>query len=91
MSRQDYIKRLAEDPHKPRLQSLLWLLLAAGGWPQRSCRSSSRPGAIAGARLLTPSLPVVLGDEMAQLLPQPDQATTPLAMWRSDGEANLRP
>ena len=26
LSRQDYIKRLAQDLHKPRLQPLLWLL-----------------------------------------------------------------
>ena len=41
--------------------------------------------------LLTPSLLAVLGDEMAQLLPQPDQASTPLEMWRGDGEAHLKP
>ena len=92
LSRQDYIKRLAQDLHKPRLQPLLWLLprrwrLAPAQLPQQLHGLAQ----LLERGLLTPSLLAVLGDEMAQLLPQPDPATTPLAMWRGDGEANLKP
>ena len=92
LSRQDYIKRLAQDLHKPRLQPLLWLLprrwrLAPAQLPQQLHGLAQ----LLERGLLTPSLLAVLGDEMAQLLPQPDQATTPLAMWRGDGETHLKP
>ena len=92
LSRQDYIKRLAQDLHKPRLQPLLWLLprrwrLAPAQLPQQLHGLAQ----LLERGLLTPSLLAVLGDEMAQLLPQPDQATTPLQMWRGDGEAHLKP
>ena len=92
LSRQDYIKRLAQDLHKPRLQPLLWLLprrwrLAPAQLPQQLHGLAQ----LLERGLLTPSLLAVLGDEMAQLLPQPDQATTPLELWHGDGEANLKP
>ena len=92
LSRQDYIKRLAQDLHKPRLQPLLWLLprrwrLAPAQLPQQLHGLAQ----LLERGLLTPSLLAVLGDEIAQLLPQPDQATTPLELWHGDGEANLKP
>ena len=92
LSRQDYIKRLVQDLHKPRLQPLLWLLprrwrLAPAQLPQQLHGLAQ----LLERGLLTPSLLAVLGDEMAQLLPQPDQATTPLERWRGDGESSLKP
>ena len=92
LSRQDYIKRLVQDLHKPRLQPLLWLLprrwrLAPAQLPQQLHGLAQ----LLERGLLTPSLLAVLGDEMAQWLPQPDQATTPLERWRGAGESSLKP
>ena len=92
LSRQDYIKRLVQDLHKPRLQPLLWLLprrwrLAPAQLPQQLHGLAQ----LLERGLLTPSLLAVLGDEMAQLLPQPDQANTPLERWRGAGESSLKP
>ena len=92
LSRQDYIKRLVQDLHKPRLQPLLWLLprrwrLAPAQLPQQLHGLAQ----LLERGLLTPSLLAVLGDEMAQLLPQLDQATTPLERWRGAGESSLKP
>lgn len=92
LSRQDYIKRLVQDLHKPRLQPLLWLLprrwrLAPAQLPQQLHGLAQ----LLERGLLTPSLLAVLGDEMAQLLPQLDQANTPLERWRGAGESSLKP
>ena len=92
LSRQDYIKRLVQDLHKPRLQPLLWLLprrwrLAPAQLPQQLHGLAQ----LLERGLLTPSLLAVLGDEVAQLLPQTDQATTPLQIWSGDGDASLKP
>ena len=90
LSRQDYIKRLAQDLHKPRLQPLLWLLprrwrLAPAQLPQQLHGLAQ----LLERGLLNPSLLAVLGDEIAHLLPPPAPTTTPLQIWRGTGEASL--
>ena len=90
LSRQDYIKRLAQDLHKPRLQPLLWLLprrwrLAPAELPQQLHGLAQ----LLERGLLNPSLLAVLGDEIAHLLPPPAPTTTPLQIWRGTGEASL--
>ena len=92
LSRQDYIKRLTQDLHKPRLQPLLWLL------PRRwRLAPAQLPAQLHGLAqlleqgLLTPALLAVLGDELAGLLPASGSGPTALKRWRGDEGGPIPP
>ncbi|MEB3176028.1 MAG: hypothetical protein VKJ87_00350 [Synechococcus sp.] len=83
-SREEYLRRLAQDLGKPQLQPLLWLLprrwrLGAAQWPQRLHGLAQ----VLEQGLLTPALLAVLSDELAALLPEPATACSALERWRT--------
>jgi len=91
LSRADWLKRLAEDCHKPQLLPLLWLLPSR--WKLAPAQLPERLQALAGLLergLLTPALLAALADDLPHLLPpaQSGQAD-PLALWSSQGQPAL--
>ena len=83
-SREDYLRRLAQDLQKPQLQPLLWLLprrwrLGAAQWPQRLHGLAQ----VLEQGLLTPALLAVLSDELAALLPEAMPSCSALERWRT--------
>lgn len=86
LSRSDWLKRLANDLHKPKLLPLLWLLPRR--WTLAPALLPPKLQSLAGVLergLLTPALLAALADDLPHLLPapSPDQANA-LNLWRSD-------
>jgi hypothetical protein len=86
LSRSDWLKRLANDLHKPQLLPLLWLLPRR--WTLAPAQLPPKLQSLAGVLergLLTPALLAALADDLPHLLPapSPDQANA-LSLWRSD-------
>lgn len=86
LSRSDWLKRLANDLHKPQLLPLLWLLPRR--WTVAPAQLPPKLQSLAGVLergLLTPALLAALADDLPHLLPapSPDQANA-LSLWRSD-------
>ena len=83
LSRSDWLKRLAQDLHQPKLLPLLWLL--PRGWrlaPAQLPPKLQSLGALLERSLLTPALLAALADDLPHLLPAPgpDQADA-LSLW----------
>jgi hypothetical protein len=83
LSRSDWLKRLAQDLHKPQLLPLLWLL--PRGWslaPAQLPPKLQSLGALLERSLLTPALLAALADDLPHLLPAPghDQPDA-LSLW----------
>ena len=87
LTRADWLKRLAQQLHKPQLLPLLWLLprgwkLAPADLPQRL----QSLGGLVERELLTPALLVGVADALPHLLPNGDGA---IARWRGTEERSL--
>jgi hypothetical protein len=83
LSRSDWLKRLANDLHKPQLLPLLWLLPRR--WTLSPAQLPPKLQALAGVLergLLTPALLAALADDLPHLLPppSPDQPDA-LSLW----------
>ncbi|MBV2350584.1 hypothetical protein KUL97_02555 [Synechococcus sp. HK05] len=91
LSRADWLKRLAEDCHKPQLLPLLWLLPSR--WKLAPAQLPARLQALAGLLergLLTPALLAALADDLPHLLPPSANGDSdPLALWSSQGQPAL--
>jgi hypothetical protein len=91
LSRSDWLKRLANDLHKPQLLPLLWLLPRR--WTLAPAQLPPKLQSLAGVLergLLTPALLAALADDLPHLLPapSPDQPNA-LSLWRSDQRPSL--
>ena len=87
LTRADWLKRLAQQLHKPQLLPLLWLLprgwkLAPADLPQRL----QSLGGLVERELLTPALLAGVADALPHLLPNGDGA---IARWRGTEERSL--
>jgi len=85
LSRSDWLKRLANDLHKPQLLPLLWLLPRR--WTLSPAQLPPKLQALGGVLergLLTPALLAALADDLPHLLPapSPDQPNA-LSLWSS--------
>lgn len=91
LSRADWLKRLAEQLHKPQLLPLLWLLPRP--WKLAPAQLPGRLQALGGLlerSLLTPALLGALADDLPHLWPEaPAEANDALALWSSEGGAGL--
>jgi hypothetical protein len=91
LSRADWLKRLAEECHKPQLLPLLWLLPSR--WQLAPAQLPARLQALAGLLergLLTPALLAALADDLPHLLPPSDGGQSdPVALWSSQGQPAL--
>ena len=85
LSRADWLKRLANDLHKPQLLPLLWLL--PRGWKLAPAQLPLQLQALAGVLergLLTPALLAALADDLPHLLPAPREGQPDaLSLWSS--------
>jgi len=83
LSRSDWLKRLANDLHKPQLLPLLWLL--PRGWKLSPAQLPPKLQALAGVLergLLTPALLAALADDLPHLLPAPREGQgDALSLW----------
>ena len=85
LSRSDWLKRLANELHKPQLLPLLWLLPRR--WTLSPAQLPPKLQALGGVLergLLTPALLAALADDLPHLLPapKPDQPNA-LILWSS--------
>jgi len=85
LSRSDWLKRLANELHKPQLLPLLWLLPRR--WTLSPAQLPPKLQALGGVLergLLTPALLAALADDLPHLLPapKPDQPNA-LSLWSS--------
>ncbi len=85
LSRSDWLKRLANELHKPQLLPLLWLLPRR--WSLSQAQLPPKLQALGGVLergLLTPALLAALADDLPHLLPapKPDQPNA-LSLWSS--------
>ena len=85
LSRSDWLKRLANELHKPQLLPLLWLL--PRHWSLSPAQLPPKLQALGGVLergLLTPALLAALADDLPHLLPapKPDQPNA-LSLWSS--------
>ncbi|MBM5784283.1 MAG: hypothetical protein FJ076_05430 [Cyanobacteria bacterium K_DeepCast_35m_m1_288] len=85
LSRSDWLKRLANELHKPQLLPLLWLLPRR--WSLSAAQLPPKLQALGGVLergLLTPALLAALADDLPHLLPapKPDQPNA-LSLWSS--------
>jgi len=91
LSRADWLKRLANELHKPQLLPLLWLLPRQ--WKLTPAHLPARLQALAGLlerSLLTPGLLAALADDLPHLWPEASATPkNPLALWSSTGAAGL--
>jgi hypothetical protein len=86
VSREEWLKRLANDLHKQALVPLLWLL--PRGWRLAPAQLPVQLQTLAGVLergLLTPALLAALADDLPHLLPAPAAPkSTPLQLWQRE-------
>ena len=87
LTRADWLKRLAQQLHKPQLLPLLWLLpkgwkLAPADLPQRL----QSLGGLIERELLTPALLAAVADALPHFLPEGDGA---IGRWRGTADGSL--
>ena len=85
LSRSDWLKRLANELHKPQLLPLLWLLPRR--WTLSPAQLPPKLQALGGVLergLLTPALLAALADDLPHLLPAPSpDRPNALSLWSS--------